>query len=211
MQSLPDQPVSSIDGTRPIKVGVIVPSGDTVHSRFMVSLVSLFQYSERLGLDLVILNPRSSLIGTGRQMGVDEALRRNVDYILFIDSDMTFPHVALMRLLSLGKDIVGATYVRRYLPTSLVHTELEGEPVVGDGVREVLRLPGGLLLIKASVFTNMQKPYFRCSYPGDGTEVGEDYYFCDEARKAGYLVWLDAGLSRSVGHLGIYTHTVHDL
>lgn len=200
------------------KVAVVVPSGDMVHSRFMVCLTSLFQHSERSGLDLVIINPRSSLIGTGRQMGVDEALRRNVDYVLFLDSDMTFPHAALTRLISLGKDIVGATYVRRYLPTSFVHEELpptEGRHqldanTLGCGVREVLRLPAGVLLIKSPVFEDLEAPYFRCSYE-NGTERGEDYYFCDTAREAGYPVWLDADLSKLVGHLGIYTHTHHDL
>lgn len=194
-----------------IKVAVVVPSGDTMHSRFVVCLTSLFQYSERMGLDLVIINPRSSLIGTGRQMGVNEALRRNVDYILFLDSDMVFPHTTLTRLLSLEKDVVGATYVKRTLPTSLVHAELEGAPRIGEGVREVSRLPAGCLLLKASVFAGMEAPFFRCSYPGDGTEAGEDYYFCDTAREAGHKVWMDSHLSKQIGHLGVYVHTHHDL
>jgi glycosyltransferase involved in cell wall biosynthesis len=194
-----------------LKVGVVVPSGDTVHSRFMVSLVSLFQYSERKGLELVIINPRSSLIGTGRQIGVDMALQKKVDYILWLDSDMTFPYLLLEELLKTGKDVVGCTYVKRFLPTSLNHKELEGEAYVGEGVREVARLPTGALLVKASVFDGMEKPYFRCSYPGDGTEVGEDYWFCDTVRAAGGTIWLHAGLSKYIGHLGIYSHTLGDL
>lgn len=197
-----------------IKVGVVVPSGDYVHSRFMVSLVSLFQYSLGRGIELVIINPRSSLIGTGRQIGVDIAEQRGVDYVLFLDSDMIFPYNLLEELLKTGKDVVGCTYVKRVLPTSLNHAELDGgSPEVGKGLREVARLPAGALLIKitSALVKDLEKPYFRCTYPGDGTEVGEDFYFCDEIRKRGGSVWLHSDLSKWMGHLGVYSHTINDL
>lgn len=192
------------------KVGVVVPSGDTVHSRFMISLVSLFQYTEP-GVDLVIINPRSSSIAQGRSVGVEIAKQRGVDYILFLDSDMIFPYTTLSGLLSRGKDVVGATYVKRLLPTSLNHCELDGaSPVVGNGLREVARLPTGVLLIKMSVFDDMEKPYFQMSYK-DGEEIAEDFYFCDRVREKGGSVWLDADLSKHIGHLGTYSHTLDDL
>lgn len=195
-----------------VKVGVVVPSGDTVHSRFMVALVSLFQYSLEQGLELVIINPRSSSVAQGRSIGVEMAKKRGVDYILFLDSDMIFPYTTLTGLLSRGKDVVGATYVKRLLPTSLNHHELNGhDPVVGDGLREVARLPTGVLLIKTSVFDDLEKPYFQMNYPGDGTEVPEDFYFSDRVREKGGSVWLDADLSKYIGHLGVYSHTIGDL
>jgi hypothetical protein len=194
-----------------VKVGVVVPSGDTVHSRFMVHLVSLFQYSLSKGIELVIINPRSSLIGTGRQIGVDIAKKRGVEYILWLDSDMLFPYTVLENLLATGKDVVGCTYVKRVLPTSLNHTEVDGPPEIGQGIREVARLPAGVLLTKMTVFDKMEAPYFRCSYPGDGTEVGEDFWFCDQVRANGGSIWLHADLSKQVGHLGTYAHTIGDL
>lgn len=193
------------------KVAVVVPSGDHVHARFMVCLVSLFQYSRDKGLDLVIINPRSSLIGTGRQIGADMALARNADYILWLDSDMVFPYNLLEELLNTGKDVVGCTYVKRHHPTELVHQEIEGGPAVGHGVREVSRLPAGALLVNTAVFSKMEKPYFRCSYPGDGSEAGEDYWFCDRVRDNGGAIWLHSELSKQIGHLGVYTYTMHDL
>lgn len=194
-----------------LKVGIVVPSGDYVHSRFMVNLVSLIQYSEGAGIRTVIINPRSSLIGTGRQIGVDIAIKKGCDYILFLDSDMTFPPTTLVGLLSREKDVVGASYVKRFLPTTLNHVELEGEPETGVGVREVLRLPLGCALINTKVFDGWEKPYFRCTYPGDGYEHGEDFYFCDTVRQNGGKVWLDASLTKYVGHLGVYEHTLEDL
>lgn len=189
-----------------------MPSGDTVHARTVVCLVSLFQYIERSGgVDPVIINPRSSLIATGRSYGVTEARKRQCDYILWLDSDMLFPHTAFHELLKTGKDVVGATYVKRVLPTSLNHVELSGDPVVGEGVREVARLPTGLLLTKTSIFDGWEEPVFRLSYPGDGTEVGEDFWFCDQVRSRGGSIWLHADLSKRVGHIGTYAHTLGDL
>lgn len=192
------------------KVGVVVPSGDTVHSRFMICLVSLFQYSLDK-FDLVIINPRSSLIATGRQMGIDIATQRGCDYVLFLDSDMVFPYTLLEKLYSTNERIVGCTYVKRVLPTEYTHKELDGA-YTNEGLRPVARLPAGALLIDLSIFklTQWARPYFRCTYE-DGTERGEDYYFCDTAREAGYPIWLDADLSKLVGHLGIYVHTHNDI
>lgn len=194
------------------KVGVVVPSGDTVHSRFMICLVSLFQYSLDK-FDMVIINPRSSDIATNRQMGIDIANQRGCDYVLFLDSDMVFPYTLLEKLYSVNERVVGCTYVKRVLPTELLHKEVEDvNPELGTGIRQVSRLPTGALLIDLSIFklTQWSRPYFRWTYEG-GTPRGEDYYFCDTAREAGYPIWLDADLSKLVGHLGIYTYTHNDI
>jgi hypothetical protein len=190
-----------------------------LHSRFMVCLVSLIQYSQQLGLECVLINPRSSLIATGRNMGVEEALKRNCTHILWLDSDMVFPHDLLEQLLREGREIIGCTYVQRKLPTRLLHKEIDGlhpdtgepvsiEPFVGDGVREVETLPGGCLLVDTKVYDRLTKPYYRCVYQ-DSVEVGEDFWFCHRTHDA--KIWLHADLSKRVGHLGTYVHTVRDL
>lgn len=188
------------------KIGVVVPSGDTWQARFAVCLVSLIQYSSDK-FEIVLINPRSSLIATGRQMGVDEAVRRRCDAILFLDSDMVFPHTLLEELYqSEHHGVVGASYVKRAPPVSWNHVELSGSPELGYGVREVRRLPLGATLIRADVFATMERPYFRCGYE-NGIEIGEDFYFCDQVRKLGGGVWMDAAASAKIGHLGSHTFT----
>lgn len=196
-------------GTK-LKVAIVVPSGDTVHAQFMISLVSLVQHSSRVGIETVIINPRSSLIATGRQLGVDAACGRECSHILWLDSDMVFPSRTLIDLLSEAKPIIGCTYVRRQLPATLVHRELGGiEPFVGNGVREVESLPSGCLLVETSVYSG-ERPYYRCSYE-NGREIGEDVWFTRQARAAGHSIWLHADLSRAIGHIGSYIHTTGDL
>jgi hypothetical protein len=190
------------------KVGIVVPSGDMVHAKFAVCLTGVVQATQRA--DMVVINPQSSLVATGRQMGVEAALGRECSHILFLDSDMVFPPDTLEILLSHDKPVVGATYVRRKLPSALLHRELVGEARVGHGLREVARLPLGCTLIQAEVFEELAVPYFRCTYP-NGFEAGEDFWFCDQAREKSFGIWLDANLSRRIGHLGMYTHTVNDL
>jgi len=55
----------------------------------------------------------------------------------------------------------------------------------------------GFCLIKADVFKNIKYPYFKFDWiEGDGEpyEVGEDLYFCDQAREAGYKIKLNTGI-----------------
>jgi hypothetical protein len=190
------------------KIGVVVPSGSTVHAQFMTCLVSLIQYSQHEGLECVLINPQSSLIATGRQMGVEAALARGCTHILWLDSDMVFPHDLLDGLLAEDAYIVGCTYVRRQPGGTLVHTERRGvEPFVGKGVREVESLPSGCLLVATSVYSDLRSPYYRCQYE-EGREVGEDVWFCREARAVGYCIWLHADLSREVGHIGSYVYNL---
>jgi hypothetical protein len=189
----------------------VVPSGDMVHARFMVALTSAIQWAGRVGIETVLINPRSALIATGRQMGVEAALLRGCSHIWWLDSDMVFPPAALGVLFRTEEDVVGATYVRRQSPPTLTHRELNGaEPFVGKGVREVETLPSGCLLVAARVYGDLEKPYYRCSYE-DGREVGEDVNFCRAVRATGRSIWLDADLSQDIGHVGVHIYNSQEL
>ena len=61
----------------------------------------------------------------------------------------------------------------------------------------------GAVLIKMSVFDKIQQPYFVME-----GELGEDYYFCAKAKKAGFDIWVDTG--SVVAHAGTYFYTIKD-
>jgi hypothetical protein len=69
-----------------MKVAIIVPSGDMVHTDFAMCLTRLATASRGSGLKmaLMIINPKSSLIQKGRWTGVTEALAQGADKILLI-------------------------------------------------------------------------------------------------------------------------------
>lgn len=133
------------------------------------------------------------------------ALERAVDHLLFLDSDMVFPRETLRRLLAHDLDIVGATYTKRVPPYPTLGALLPDAPRerIDQGLVEMLHLPTGCLLIRASVFQDLSKPWFRFETDEEaGVIRGEDYVFCERARAAGHRVWCDLVLSHDIGHLG---------
>lgn len=200
------------------KVAVCLPTFDHVHTGFAMSLAMLCSAQHA---KITLINHRSSLIHKSRDLLVVEALKTDPDYILFLDSDLKFPAWTLGRLLSLDKDIVGATYIRRSPPHELLVKPLPGteKMVVNGGVHEVMLVPTGCLLVKADVFRRIGRPYLRSpSFErNDSTPqmlrdyvldehkpctVGEDTWFCAAARNAGYQIWLDVELTADIGHIG---------
>lgn len=200
------------------KVAICLPTFDHVHTGFAMSLAAMCTAPDAR---LTIINHRSSLIHKSRDALVAEALKSEPDYVLFLDSDLVFPPFTLGRLLSLDKDIVGASYIRRTSPHELLVKPLPGvqRTVINGGVHEVALVPTGCMLVKADVFRKLGRPYFRSpsfernhatppilrEYMNDDMKpctVGEDTWFCAAARAAGYSIWWDADLTMDVGHIG---------
>lgn len=205
------------------KVAICIPSGDMMHTDAAMSLASLAYHCTELRrgdevlepIPLVIANVKGSLVVNNRNLLVDRSIENGIDYLFFVDSDIVMHPMTLRQLLSHDKDIVGGTYVMREPPNrilgkltdgTLIHDALVGgQSVDTSGVMEVGAIPGGCMLIKASVFAAMQKPFFQTpAYEDRGVRVieGEDYFFCRMARAAGFSVWLDWGVSVNLSHVG---------
>lgn len=183
------------------KVAVCFPSADRVHADFTLALAGLCLYMR--GLDMVVINPKSSIVAVARNNGVERAQKHQADYLLFLDSDMTFPPNTLARLLAHGKDIVGALYTKRLPPYEILGAPMPGATPDDAGLLQMQRIPTGCLLIAMSVFTKLERPYFHFGI-NETTHnlLGEDYAFCDDARTAGVPIWADMNLSREIGHIG---------
>ena len=193
------------------RIAIAVPSGDMLHADFAMSLASLCYGCA--SLDIVVFNTKSSIVAQARNKGVEMAQQAAVDYIWFVDSDMTFPQTALLRLLIHQKDIVGATYVKRVPPFPLLGTPLDPQPDDHDaGLIEMTRIPTGCLLIRMSVFERLTKPYFYFGVDKEtGAILGEDYLFCDRVREQGLRIWCDTALSQELGHIGQTIHHSADV
>jgi hypothetical protein len=109
-----------------------------------------------------------------------------------------------------NKPIVGANYATRIPPILPTATGLDGAPLFeGEDVSEVLHAGFGCLLVSMEVFAAIDKPYFALGYsPKDDDYSGEDVFFFQKARKAGFSVWIDHSLSEEVGHLGEFEYTM---
>ena len=78
-------------------VAIAIPSASTVHADFCMSLATMcYNLNE---LPLVMITCRSSIVAEARNNGIKIAQDAKADYVFFVDSDMVFPHDALLRLL----------------------------------------------------------------------------------------------------------------
>lgn len=163
------------DQPRRPRVAIAVPSGRTWEAGTATDVVALSTYSALSGVEIVMLNVQSSMISNSRNQTVRIALENNVDYVMWIDSDMRFPPDTLLRLLAHGRDIVGAIYNKRVAPFETLGKMAGRRPErVTDGLYEALLLPGGVMLVKSDVYRTLTSPIYYESYrwPGaDGIEA----------------------------------------
>lgn len=198
--------------TRP-KVAVCIPSGDMCYVDFATCLAAAI-YSARV--KPVLIRGQSSIVTVARDncienmLTVETVTREKMDWVLFLDSDMTFPPDTIPRLIAHNKDVVCATYVRRYPPHDLLGKSLSAKPggeEIFGGLHEAAGIPLGVCLIRREIFDKLKLPYFRLFFNEEtGKVVSEDYLFCEQIRKMGYHVWIDFDLTKEVGHIGRVTH-----
>ena len=144
-----------------------------------------------------------------RHAAVSAARQAGASHVLFVDSDMRFPADAPERLLDHDVDIVAANYVQRTMPEWWC-SRANGQPLSSyhrTGLQSVESTGCGLMLVRLSVFDEWAGAYFETPYSGR-EHLGEDLWFCHEARARGFQVWIDHDLSQQVRHQGTVEHGV---
>jgi hypothetical protein len=214
---------------RVLHIAIGIPSLDMWHADFAISLLGLIgnlksKPTPLPGYDAVrvsTINFRSSAIAKLRQDITDEALKIGADYLVFIDSDQLFPPDLVRKLLVHGKEVIGCNIAVKRLPSLPTARKFVPEwPETGDivytrpestGLEKIWKLGFGVMMIKASVFEKLKKPYYNFGWNEVTGFVGEDWYFCDLLWKAGIDLWIDHDVSRTVGHVGSYSYTMEDV
>lgn len=216
-----DEPVAVPDMPAPGSpfVAIGVPAMDFVDTEFSICLSMQLA---ALRIPSVMMNSQGCYVDEGRMSFVDGAKRRRIrlpdgrvirpSHLMQFDSDMTFPHDTLQRLLAHKiKDVVGCMYSRRVHPyTNIGMTEDPKMVKAGESspLIPMLLLPTGIMLIHMSVFDRMPEfdddgPVFGYRWmPEINKYEREDVRFCRLVRENGMKIWLDAGLSHQIGHVG---------
>lgn len=144
-------------------------------------------------------------IVSSRTWLVQQAIEKGYTHICFVDSDMLFPHEAIRKLLAHDKDIIAVDYNKRTFPLESVVTHLPETENRDVALYKCAVAGAGLMLIKLKVFTDgkLAAPWFNFGRGKFGEHVmGEDAWFCNTARDAGYEIWIDNSIK--VYHLGEY-------
>jgi hypothetical protein len=207
-KSINDQ---SIWDVRPIKLSILVPTRDMVHTHFAYSLTQLVRTTSESNVDVYVFFDSSTILLNQRENLIKKAKEVNSDYVIWIDSDMMFPATTALRLLAHNKDIVGCNYMKRSKPLKPVaYTDLTNwdsflplEPK--DELVKVEGVGMGCLLMKLNVFESISKPYFEFTYKEDSEDwYGEDFNLLTKLREKGHEVLIDTVLSMDIKHVGTY-------
>jgi len=137
------------------------------------------------------------------------------DYIFFVDDDVLPPINTITKLLSHNKDIVCGLYFSNREPhfPQIFFKNYEDDlnkddPVAKwsgkydcvenyekDKLIEIDACGAGCMLIKAEVFKKLKLPYFwYIPKSEDKPRKGEDFYFCEKAKEAGYKIYCDTSI-----------------
>lgn len=194
-----------------MQITLAVPTNRGINPNTLESLLKLVAHG---GYNFHILIAENGYtIAENRNYIAVQALNAGSNYVLMIDDDMTFDPDLLDVLIANGKDIVGAAYhprsetgqIIKYINAGTdeitpIKIEEMDDPKYKDTF-EVHANGTGVMLIKCEVFKNMPRPWFAFEYHETGQcKLGEDWYFCREAKKAGYKIYTDP--KPIIGHIG---------
>ena len=190
-----------------MKIMLAVPCMDQVPVPFCQSLAMLQKVGE-----CTLAMKAGSLIYTSRNDLAMNAVQSDMDYVFWMDSDMSFPPDTLVRMMdTLQKhdlDILTGLYFRRVPPYSpVLFDQLEMRrniccwsefKSIPDELFEVGGCGFGCVLMKTEVFLSVQSKHGNMFAPIGNN--GEDIAFCIRARDFGYKIWCDPSII--CGHVG---------
>jgi len=192
-----------------LKITIGVPTNRGVRPKTAESLLKLVAYG-KVDYEFHILVPENGYtIAENRNYLATQALNNNSDYLLMVDDDMVFESDLLDRLLENEKDIIGVAYhprtdmqgkIKFLDETHFIKLEESDDPKYKTTF-ECHATGTGIILIKCEVFRKVPQPWFMFEYYNTGqVKLGEDWYFCEATKKAGYKIFTDPTIP--VGHLG---------
>ena len=164
-------------------------------------------------VNAITISNAGSITSIARNNLCDIAQQNNCSHIMFLDTDMTFPHDTISKLLAHDLDIVGGLYFERYEPYKPAvfwkHPDGLGDYALMDNIPygetiECDAIGTGCLLIKMDVFNKLTKPWFeyRVAEYGSKKEIkffSEDIVFCERVKELGYKIHVDTSIE--CGHI----------
>lgn len=191
-----------------MKTLIAIPCMDQVPALFAQSLASL----RKVG-DCRIAFQMGSLVYTSRNELAKLAIRNEVDYVMWLDSDMVFDSGMMERMIQTMQeqdiDFLTGLYFRRTMPyTPVLFDKLkpagkgwewtEYEELPEHGLFEVGACGFGAACMSTEVLISVYGKHGYLFHPMNNG--GEDISFCWRARECGYKIMCDPELL--CGHVG---------
>ena len=191
---------------------IAIPTLGTLPVDFVISLMALRKPSTQ------IMFSKTTILPQARDNFANIAINNGYKYILFIDSDMTFPADAYEKLLAHDVDIVTSLcFARRGIHEPCIYKDIlykDSDAEAGkrliieeDYNRDFFEIKGcgmAFCLIKTQVLIDICKKFEGTLFKY-WTTFGEDLSFCIRALECGYKIYCDGTIP--MGHIGEETFT----
>ena len=209
---------------RAIKVFIGIPYGKPIEPVCFQCYVNLIAYlAAEPKYTIATKFTSSAYLDCNRNELAKQAVKGGSDYLLMIDSDMTYPETVLDTLISRDKDVIGVLYfsprenkertgtgrigplIYDYNP----ETKLWGEWIECHAKKpfRVNAVGTGIMLIKTEILEKIEQPwfsFFTVKYRKAVEVLGEDVAFCLKCMAAGVEVWVDPTMD--IGHCKPYVY-----
>jgi len=195
-----------------MKTTIAIPTNRGINALTMQCLLEMVAHSNKKYDLNIIVASEGYTIAENRSYISAQAVKSGSDYLLMIDDDMTFEPDILERLIANNKDICGTAYHPRAETGQIIkfldetHAVRLEDPEIKKNpkyqtVFECHATGTGIILIKCEVFKKVPQPWFMFEYHDNGCcKLGEDWWFCEKAKKYGIKTHADP--RPKVGHIG---------
>ena len=189
-----------------MKILIAVPTFEKIEPEVFKAIYNLKSEHE-LTFDFV----KGYDVAVARNEIVKLAQQGQFDYVLMVDSDTLIPPDTLEVMLDPPADIVLGVCPRKNTKegkTAIIKLgaeEYHDSYYYSDLPKERTLVKGGgfaCVLVKNTVFTRLQNPWFQYVTNADGSTLSEDYYFCQNARFYGMDIYVEPRVK--CGHLTRY-------
>ena len=177
-----------------MKIVFCIP-GRNFSGRFFKCWTNLIKYLESKEIEWELVNTYSPIVYQARLRCANEAMDKDYDYMMWIDSDIIFKPNDFEKLLSHEKDIVSGLYFQQNsnsvydIPNEYACIGLDSKKLsrydIFNGLVEVKANGMGWMLVKQGVFEKIDKPF-----DPEGLR-GEDITFQMKALEQGFRSYVD--------------------
>jgi hypothetical protein len=209
------------------KLFVAIPSYDSkISLKSATSMVCFAQEALKHGIGVVVGSVSGcSIVSRARNILVQDFMESDCTELLFIDTDINFEPEAIIRLIAWLSEphvdvVAGIPCMRKAdkVYSFVVETKANNEFIMDDmGLVKVERAPTAFMAVKKTVFKTLISNNPKWFYYDDNSTrrlsavfdfaveneryIGEDFLFCDRARKHGFSIWADPAIK--LGHMGV--------